>query len=76
MKGILVDFMKKYGIKGIEILCQEMTVEEIADLERSTVLLEAISNLMESTNWSAEEAMKALKVPEGNWKEYTSLIGR
>lgn len=27
-KGILVDFMKKYGIKGIEILCQEMTVEE------------------------------------------------
>ena len=23
-----MDFMKKYGIKGIEILCQEMTVEE------------------------------------------------
>ena len=27
-KGILVDYMKKYGRKGIEILCHELTEEE------------------------------------------------
>ncbi len=31
-RGILVDFMKKYGTRGIEILCKEMTVEEAKTL--------------------------------------------
>ncbi len=34
----------------------------------------SIQNLMESMNWTAEQAMEALKVPETEWLQYASRL--
>lgn len=42
--------------------------------ERIDSKLESIRNLMDSCNWSDEQAMTALKIPEGDWSKYISLL--
>ena len=37
-------------------------------------ILTSIQNLMESMNWTAEQAMEALKVPETEWSQYVSRL--
>lgn len=37
-------------------------------------ILTSIQNLMESMNWTAEQAMEALKVPEAEWSQYESRL--
>lgn len=37
-------------------------------------ILTSIQNLMESMNWTAEQAMEALKVPETEWSQYASKL--
>ena len=37
-------------------------------------ILTSIQNLMESMNWSAEQAMIALKVPEAEWTQYENRL--
>lgn len=37
-------------------------------------ILTSIQNLMESMNWTAEQAMEALKVPETEWSQYASRL--
>ena len=40
--------------------------------ERNT--LDSIRNLMETTGWSAEQAMVALKIPETERHKYASML--
>ncbi|MBQ9396835.1 MAG: PD-(D/E)XK nuclease family transposase [Proteobacteria bacterium] len=35
---------------------------------------EALVNLMQTVNWSLEQAMQALKIPESEWDEYRRLV--
>lgn len=42
--------------------------------ERIDSKLESIRNLMDSCNWSDEQAMTALKISEGDWSKYISLL--
>lgn len=37
-------------------------------------ILTSIQNLMESMNWTAEQAMEALKIPEAEWSQYESRL--
>ncbi len=37
-------------------------------------ILTSIQNLMESMNWTAEQAMEALKVPKAEWSQYESRL--
>lgn len=41
---------------------------------RKEGILTSIQNLMESMNWTAEQAMEALKVPETEWSQYASRL--
>ena len=44
-----------------------------AETKKQTVL-ESIRNLMETTKWTAQQAMDALKIPAKKQKEYLALI--
>ena len=41
---------------------------------KAEALLEALVNLMCSMNWSAEQAMNALRVPQEEWPEYLAKL--
>ena len=51
----------------------EVFKDEIAE-EKKNTLLENIRSLMETTKWSAKQAMDALKVPADEQKKYLALI--
>ena len=37
---------------------------------------EALVNLMQTVNWTIEQAMQALKIPENDWDDYRSLVAQ
>jgi NACalpha-BTF3-like transcription factor len=57
--------------EGQNIMCQ--VIEELADKRAETkridTSLDLVKNLMDSMNWTAEKAMKALKITEGDRAE-------
>lgn len=52
----------------------EIAAEEAAEKTKKNTLVENIRNLMDSTKWTAKQAMDALKIPADEQKEYMSLI--
>ena len=66
-KGVAEKAMKQGMEKGME-KGKEMGITE--------ALLASIRNLMDSMNWSAEQAMSVLKVAEGEQAKYLTLLGR
>ena len=57
----------------LEIAAEEATEKATAETKKAT-LLENIRNLMDSTKWTAKQAMDALKIPSEEQKEYLSLL--
>lgn len=54
-------------------LMKEEIEEEKAAAKQQT-LLEAIKNLMQTMKWTAEQAMAALSIPQGDWPEYMAKL--
>ncbi len=59
----------------------EREVSELCNLSKDVEekgirkgILTSIQNLMESMNWTAEQAMEALKVPEAEWSQYANRL--
>lgn len=56
---------------------RELMKEDFEKQERETrqvTLLEDIKNLMDTTKWTAEQAMAALKIPEADRGKYITKL--
>ena len=56
---------------------RELMKEDFEKQEQETrqvTLLEDIKNLMDTTNWTAEQAMAALKIPEADRGKYITKL--
>jgi hypothetical protein len=57
----------------LKVAAEQAAEQATAETEKRT-LLDNIRNLMETTKWTAQQAMDALKVPVDKQKEYIMLI--
>ena len=63
-----------------KVMCEalrELMKEDFEKQERETrqvTLLEDIKNLMDTTKWTAEQAMAALKIPEADRGKYITKL--
>ena len=69
MEDLTAELYKEELAAGIA----EARAEGRAEAEKNT-LLDNIRNLMETMQWTAQQAMNALKVPADKQKEYVTLI--
>lgn len=74
-----VDFLKsnKRGVRKMNNIIAEIFKDEIAEAKAESKeknLIENIRSLMETTKWSAKQAMDALKVPADEQEKYLTLI--
>ena len=62
--------------EGVKEMCEviEKYIAEGRSEGRREGKLEAIRNLMESMSMTAEQAMKALKIPAGEFGKYMTLL--
>ena len=70
-----VEFLKsnKSGVKKMCKLMEDLQ-KEAAEESKKATLLENIRALMETTKWSAQQAMDALKIPADEQEKYIALI--
>lgn len=64
-------------LKGIAIGREQGKIEGIdigRKQEKEQLSLELIRNLMESTKWSAQQVMDAMKIPKSEQAHYTSML--
>ena len=57
----------------LEMAAEEAAEKAVAETKKNT-LVENIRSLMETTKWTAKQAMDALQVPEDKQQEYMALI--
>ena len=57
-----------------EIMCMCNLSQGIVESTTERNTLDSIRNLMETTGWSAEQAMVALKIPETERHKYASML--
>ncbi|MBR4905184.1 MAG: hypothetical protein IKZ53_11005 [Selenomonadaceae bacterium] len=50
------------------------TIEDLLNETKKETLLDNIRSLMETTKWTAQQAMDAFDVPADKQKEYAALI--
>ena len=62
--------------KGVAEKAMKQGMEKGMEMGITEALLASIRNLMDSMNWSAEQAMSVLKVAEGEQAKYLTLLGR
>ncbi len=58
--------------KGVSEMCKAM--EEMRNETAERVLIQTIRNLMETMQWSAEQAMTAMKIPKADKLKYTAKL--
>ena len=66
----------KENPKGVDEMCKSMEDmrNEVAERTAENTLLQTIKSLMETTKWSAERAMDALKIPDDDKAKYLSRL--
>ena len=64
--------MPRKNKEGEYNMCK--AVMEIQKKSETEARIRDIRNLMENVKWSAEQAMKALGIPESDYKKYMSLL--
>ena len=52
----------------------EQILTEREEATEARVKIEAIKNLMDSCEWTIEQAMKALKIPEADYPKYIAML--
>ena len=52
----------------------EQILTEREDEAEKKGKIEAIKNLMDSCEWTIEQAMKALKIPEADYPKYIAML--
>ncbi len=62
----------KENPKGVSEMCRSM--EEMRNETAERIILQTIRNLMETMKWSAEQAMDAMKVSDGDKDKYMSRL--
>lgn len=62
----------KENPKGVEEMCKSM--EDMRNEVAENTLLQTIKNLMETTKWTAEQAMDALKVPDADKMRFAKRL--
>ena len=62
--------------KGVAEKAMKQGLEKGKEMGITEALLASIRNLMDSMNLTAEQAMGALKVAEGEQAKYLTLLGR
>ena len=62
----------KENPKGVQEMCKSM--EDMRNEVAENTLLQTIKSLMETTKWSAERAMDALKIPDADKAKYISRL--
>ena len=70
-----VKFLKnnQQGVSNLNKILEELFAEELAEGKKQT-LLDSIRNLMDSTKWSLEKVMDALKIPPELQNELKHLL--
>ena len=70
-----VNFLKnnQQGVSNVNKILEEVFAEELAEGKKQT-LLDSIRNLMDSTKWSLEKVMDALKIPPELQNELKPLL--
>ena len=66
----------KENPKGVSEMCKaiEDMRNEVAERTAENTLLQNLKNLMETTKWTAEQAMDALKIPDVDKVKYISRL--
>ena len=62
--------------KGVAEKAMERGMKQGMEKGITETLLASIRSLMDSMNWSAEQAMSVLKVAEGDQAKYLTLLER
>lgn len=62
----------KENPEGVEMMCKSM--EDMRNETAENILLQTIKNLMETTKWTAEQAMDALKIPDADKMRYAKRL--
>jgi hypothetical protein len=73
MGGLMEPAVKFAAKRAAKEAAKKAKAEATAETKKQT-LLENIRSLMESTQWTAQKAMDALKIPVDKQKEYSALI--
>lgn len=62
----------KENPKGVNEMCKAL--EEMRNETAENTLLQTIKNLMETMKWSAEQAMRAMKIPTSEQEKYKARL--
>lgn len=62
----------KENPKGVQEMCKAM--EDMRNETAENTLLQTIKSLMETTKWSVERAMDALKIPDADKAKFISRL--
>ena len=73
MGGLMEPLLEIAAEEAAEKAAKEATEKATAETKKAT-LLENIRNLMETTKWTAKQAMDALKIPSDEQKKYLPLL--
>ena len=73
MGGLMEPLLEIAAEEAAEKAAKEATEKATAETKKAT-LLENIRNLMDSTKWTAKQAMDALKIPSDEQKKYLPLL--
>ena len=63
--------------KGVFVMWEQILTERADEAEKKGKIeakIEAIKNLMDSCEWTIEQAMKALKIPEADYPKYIAML--
>lgn len=63
--------------KGVFVMWEQILTEREDEAEKKGKIeakIEAIKNLMDSCEWTIEQAMKALKIPEADYPKYIAML--
>ena len=63
--------------KGVFVMWEQILTEREDEAEKKgkfEAKIEAIKNLMDSCEWTIEQAMKALKIPEADYPKYIAML--
>lgn len=71
--GSTLEFEKGKEVVDMCVAVENMKRKALEEGVEKT-LLESIKNLMDTTKWSAEQAMEALKIPESEQKKYLKRL--
>ena len=70
----LEEYWKSHSVKKAMMEREEIGLAKGLEKGKTETRIEAIKNLMETMSFSAEQAMKALKIPSSDFAKYMTML--